>query len=76
MHVISTCKYEKDRITNSREKSGYIVFSIITLWELFVSMKTGVLIRSGPKSNAAFPSSNDASDKIWLRLRDIQCLKV
>ena len=76
MHAISTCKYEKDRITKQPRKSGDIVFSIITLWELLVAMKTGVLIRSGPKSNAAFPQPNDASNKIWLLFRDIQCLKV
>ena len=31
MHVIITCKYEKDQIKNSREKSGNTVFSRITL---------------------------------------------
>ena len=30
-------------------------FPIITLWELSVAMETRVLIRSGPKPNAAFP---------------------
>ena len=30
-------------------------FSIITLWELSVAMETRVLIRSDPKSDAAFP---------------------
>ena len=31
MHVIITCKYEKDRIQNSREKVATPFFSIITL---------------------------------------------
>ena len=31
MHVIITCKYEKDRIINSREKVATPFFSIITL---------------------------------------------
>ena len=31
MHVIITCKYEKDRIENSREKVATPFFSIITL---------------------------------------------
>ena len=36
MHVITSCKYEKDRMKNSREKSGNINFSDaqgqVTLW--------------------------------------------
>ena len=31
MHVIITCKYEKDRIKKQPRKSGNAVFSIITL---------------------------------------------
>ena len=31
MHVIMTCKYEKDRIKNSQEKVARPFFSIITL---------------------------------------------
>ena len=31
MHAIITCKYEKDRIKNSREKVATPFFSIITL---------------------------------------------
>ena len=31
MHVIITCKYEKDRLKNSREKVATPFFSIITL---------------------------------------------
>ena len=38
-------------------KSGNTVFSIINLWELSVGMETRVLIRSGKKPVAAFPSS-------------------
>ena len=55
MHVIVTCKYEKDPI-KTFEKRDDAVFSIIILWELSVAMETRVLIRSGPKPNAAFPS--------------------
>ena len=36
-------------------KCGDTVFSIITLMKLSVAMETRVLIRSGPKPNAAFP---------------------
>ena len=43
MQVIITCKYETDRMKNSREK-----VETITVWELFVAMETRVLIRSGP----------------------------
>ena len=43
-------------------------FPNITLWELSVAMDTNVLIRSGPKPNAAFPHPNNGSDKITLRL--------
>ena len=53
MHVIITCKYEKNRMKTA-EKSGDPVFSIIILWELSVAMETRVLIRSGPKPIAAF----------------------
>ena len=38
-----------------QRKSGDTVFTIITLWELSVAMETRVLIRSGPKPNAANP---------------------
>ena len=31
MHIIIICKYEKDRMKNSREKSGDTIFVIITL---------------------------------------------
>ena len=37
------------------EKKWWHSFSIITLWELSVATETRVLIRSGPKPNAAFP---------------------
>ena len=66
MHVIIACKYDKDRIKNSREKVETPFFPFITLWELSVARETRVLIRSGPKPNAAFTQPNDASDKIWL----------
>ena len=55
MHVIITCKYEKDRMINRREKVETPFFSITTLWELSVAIETRVLIRSDPKPNAAFP---------------------
>ena len=37
MHVIVTCKYEKERLKNSREKWRHVFFFIITL---YVSMET------------------------------------
>ena len=46
MHVIITCKYEKDRIKNSREKVATSFFSIITL---SVAMETSSQIL--PNSN-------------------------
>ena len=55
MHVIVTCKYEKDPIKSIRSKRDDIVFPIITLWELSVAMATRVLIRSGSKPTEAFP---------------------
>ena len=42
MHVIVTCKYEKDRIKNSREKVATLFSPIITLRELSVAMETRV----------------------------------
>ena len=44
MHVIFTCKYEKDPIKNIRENVMTPCFPIITLWELSVAMETRVLI--------------------------------
>ena len=38
-------------------KSGDTVFSIITLCKISVAKETSVLIRSGPKPNAAFPQT-------------------
>ena len=55
MHVIITCKYEKNRMKNRREKVETPFSSITTLWELSVAMETRVLIRSDLKPNAAFP---------------------
>ena len=46
MHVIVTCKYEKDLIKSIRENVMTPFFCIITLWELYVAMETRVLIRS------------------------------
>ena len=39
MYVIITCKYEKDPTKNSREKSGDIIFPIISLWGSFQTFK-------------------------------------
>ena len=46
MHVIVTCKYEKDPIKSIRDNVMTSFFPIITLWELSVAMETRVLIRS------------------------------
>ena len=64
MHVIITCKFEKDRMKNSREKVATPFSPIITLWDLSVAMETRVVIRSGPKPYATFPLPNDASNTI------------
>ena len=79
MHVIVTCKYEKDLIKNIRE-NVMSFFPIITLWELSVAMGTRVLIQSGSKTTESFPHPNDASDKISFQsaywLQRYSCLKV
>ena len=41
MHVIVTCKYEKERMKNSREKVETLIFPIITL---SVAMETNCQI--------------------------------
>ena len=38
MHVLITCKYEKDRTINSREKRGDTIFPIISLWGYFLDV--------------------------------------
>ena len=55
MHVIITCKFEKDRMKNSQEKVATPFSPIITLWGLYVAMETRVLIQSGPKHYATLP---------------------
>ena len=46
MHVLITCKYEKDPIKNSR------VFQIISLWELFPTLKgTNSVVRGRIRPN-------------------------
>ena len=55
MDVLVTCKYEEDPIKNEGARVVTTFSPIITLWELSVAMDTRVLIRSGPKPNAAFP---------------------
>ena len=61
-------------------EEGSLCLPIVSEWELSVAMETRVLIRSGPKRNAAFPLPHDASDKIWLQsahwLWRYLCLKV
>ena len=54
MDVLVTCKYEEDPIKNEGARVDNI-FPIITLWELFVAMKTRVPILPGPKPNAINP---------------------
>ena len=66
MVVLVTCKYEEDPIKNEDARVLTRFSSIITLWELSVSMETRVPIRSDQKPTAAFLHPNDASDKIWL----------
>ena len=55
MDILVTCKYEKDPIKNEGARVFTTFSPIITLWELSVAMDTRLLIRSGPKPNAAFP---------------------
>ena len=64
MVVLVTCKNEEDPIKTKGARVATRFSPIITLWELSVAMESRVAIRSGPKSNAAFPLPNDASDKI------------
>ena len=39
MHVLITCKYEKDPIKNSPRKCDDVVFPIISLWEFFLTSR-------------------------------------
>ena len=55
MHVLVTCKYEKDWIKNNPRKGGDIIFPIVSQWGLSVAMETRVLIQSAQKPYAAFP---------------------
>ena len=64
-------KYESSWPCGFREEDFY-VFPIVSLWELSVAMETRVLIRPGQNLMQPFPLLNDALDKIWSRLRDIQ----
>ena len=54
MHVLITCKFEKDLLKKQQRKGGDIVFPIISQWALSVAMETRVLIQSVPKPYAAF----------------------
>ena len=56
MVVLVTCKYEEDPI-KMKALACSQRFPIIALWKLSVAMDTRVLIRSGSKPNAAFPST-------------------
>ena len=62
MVVLLTCKNEEDPIKNKGDGALTRYTPIITLYELSVAMGTRVLIRSGPKPNAAFPHPNGVSD--------------
>ena len=59
MHVIIITLPVSMKRTDEKQprKSGDTVFSIITIWELSVAIETRVLIRSGPKPDAAFPQT-------------------
>ena len=48
MYVIITCKYEKDPIKNSREKSGDIVFPIISHGDFFRRSRAANYAVGGP----------------------------
>ena len=39
VYVIMARKYEKDTITNSWEKNGYTISSIISMWRYFLMLK-------------------------------------
>ena len=58
MVVLVTCKNKEEPIKNEGY-SGHKIFSIITIWELSVTMETRVLIQSIP-----IPHPNDAPDEI------------
>ena len=53
--TIDTHKIFKLWVSWFQRRRFFQVFPIITLWELSVAMETRVLIRSGPKPNAANP---------------------
>ena len=77
MHVLVTCKFEKNLIKKQQRKGGDIVFTIISQWALSVAMETRVLIQSVPKPYATFPPTlmmlHIKFDQHWpTGLRDIQ----
>ena len=39
MHVLITCKYEKDSIKKQPRKCDDVVFPIISLWDFFPTLK-------------------------------------
>ena len=72
MHVISTCKYEKDCIKTAEKKWRHR-FLHYNPTGAYCCHENRVLAKNLMQP---FPQPNDASDKILLHLRDIQCLKV
>ena len=54
MFVLVTFKNEEDPIKTEGARVATSFSLIITLFELFVTIETRELIRSGPKPNAAF----------------------
>ena len=44
-----------------REEDLFIVFPIVSLWELPVAMETTILIQSAPKPMQSIPQPNDGS---------------
>ena len=48
IHVLITCKYEKDPIKNSGEKCDDIVFPIISLWDFFIRSRAANSAVLGP----------------------------
>ena len=57
MDVLVSCKYEEDPIKNEGARVLTTFSPILSQWEISVAMDTRVLIRSGPKPNASFPST-------------------
>ena len=67
LHVIVTCKYEKDPIKNIRENVMTPFFPLKLYWSYLLPWKPEFLTDLHQNAMQPFPYPTDASDKICLR---------